>query len=296
MATTREINQVKQIPMQLVLNDLGLTQDKRGFYKCPYHSEDTPSGKVTPKSNLFYCFGCNAQKNNIDLIMDHKGITFPEAVAYLQQLDGASVSQVKDLLPSKPAKSSSEIYREALAKYRPYDTIKRRAAGRRIIEHLEERGLKNALEILKNSGYGIGAIDGNIAYDLNGFFIVRYPNNKANMGRPKFSYITVNKDDPTLYICEGITDALAAAEMGYNSVVLHSASNTPKLIDRLKVSSRSKDFNYVIATDNDETGLKARDQLKVFFEENNFNYTDMTDLRSSNCKDLGEYMLLKLTK
>lgn len=293
MITKEEIHAAKHIPMDLVLSDLGFKRDKRGFYECPYHTEDTPSGKITPRSNLFYCFGCSTQKNNIELVMDAKGLTFPEAVAYLQRLDGATPSVVKESLPSKTTKSSGDIYREALAKYRPYESVKRRVAGKCIIEHLEERGLKNALKILKINGYGIGAIDGNIAYDLNGFFVVRYPNNKANLGSPKFSYLTVNKADPNLYICEGITDALAAAEMGYNSIVLHSVNNVPRLLERLKVSPKAKDFNYIIATDNDEMGLKAKGQLEVFFKEHDFNYKDYEALRASKYKDLGEFYKLE---
>lgn len=289
MATNEEIYKVKHIPMELVLNDLGLKRDKRGFYECPYHTEDTPSGKITPKSNLFYCFGCSTQRNNIELVMDLKGLPFPQAVAYLQQLDGAIPSMVKESLPRQAAKSSDEIYREALAKYRPYDPQMRKSAKKRILEHLEERGLTNAMDILKSNKYGIGHIDGNIAYNLNGFFVVRYPHNKANLGSPKFSYLTVNKADPTLYICEGITDALAAAEMGYNSIVLHSVNNVPRLIERFKVSPKAKDYNYVIATDNDEMGLKAKHQLEVFFKEYNFNYKDYEALRASKYKDLGDF-------
>ena len=289
MTDNKTLYDLKHIPMKDVLNALGQAKDKRGFYVCPYHSEATPSGKVTPEKNLFHCFGCGETKNNIDLVMKINNLSFPQAVEYLQQLQGVSPSVVKtQSLPSKKPESSQGKYLEALAKFRPYKTLERRQIKNRIDKHLEERGLKQAISTLHNNGYDIGGINGNIAYHLNGFFIIRYPDNKANSGSPKLSYLEVNKNDLSYFICEGITDALAAAEMGRNSIVLHSVNNVDRFINRLKEKDKAKHFNYIIATDNDTAGLKARDKLKEFMDLNNFNYEDYEPLRASKCKDLGE--------
>lgn len=47
---------------------------------CPFHEEVTPSFHVTPRKNLFHCFGCDAAGSVIDFVMRREGLTFREAV------------------------------------------------------------------------------------------------------------------------------------------------------------------------------------------------------------------------
>ena len=49
-------------------------------------------------------------------------------------------------------------------------------------------------------------------------------------------------------------------------------------------------FVYVIATDNDEKGLEAKQELENFFENNNINYEIFGNLYSSNFKDVNELL------
>jgi len=48
---------------------------------CPFHSDKNPSMYV--KNNFYYCFGCGASGDVIDLAMKLWGISFPEAVKKL---------------------------------------------------------------------------------------------------------------------------------------------------------------------------------------------------------------------
>lgn len=50
---------------------------------CPFHTEDTPSFKVTPSKGFFHCFGCGAHGDAIAFLMEHQGMTFRDAVAAL---------------------------------------------------------------------------------------------------------------------------------------------------------------------------------------------------------------------
>jgi len=47
---------------------------------CPFHAEKTPSFTVSPDKQIFYCFGCHTGGNVFSYIMQHEGLSFPEAV------------------------------------------------------------------------------------------------------------------------------------------------------------------------------------------------------------------------
>lgn len=47
---------------------------------CPFHGEKTPSFTVFPTSNSFKCFGCGIGGDAIHFLMEHKGLTYPEAL------------------------------------------------------------------------------------------------------------------------------------------------------------------------------------------------------------------------
>jgi DNA primase len=63
-----------------------LTLKKRGVNLiglCPFHNEKTPSFTVSPSRNIFKCFGCGRGGNAIQFLMEHEGISYPEAIRYL---------------------------------------------------------------------------------------------------------------------------------------------------------------------------------------------------------------------
>lgn len=52
---------------------------------CPFHEDKTPSCVITPKENLFHCFGCGEAGSVIDWVMKTQGVSFRHAVEILQQ-------------------------------------------------------------------------------------------------------------------------------------------------------------------------------------------------------------------
>lgn len=50
---------------------------------CPFHTEDTPSFKVTPSKGFYHCFGCGAHGDAIAFLMEHQSMSFHDAVAAL---------------------------------------------------------------------------------------------------------------------------------------------------------------------------------------------------------------------
>lgn len=47
---------------------------------CPFHDEKSASFVVSPQKQKYHCFGCAADGNGIDFVMEYKKLTFAEAV------------------------------------------------------------------------------------------------------------------------------------------------------------------------------------------------------------------------
>jgi DNA primase len=57
--------------------------DRRGFAKCPFHKDGTPSMHIT--KNLFYCFGCGEKGRTIKFLMKLQNKSFIEIMKLLQK-------------------------------------------------------------------------------------------------------------------------------------------------------------------------------------------------------------------
>ena len=62
---------------------------------CPFHKEKTPSFSVSPSKQFYHCFSCGAHGSAIGFIMEHQGLSFPEAVQYLADRVGMVVPRVR---------------------------------------------------------------------------------------------------------------------------------------------------------------------------------------------------------
>ncbi|MCR4892155.1 MAG: DNA primase [Lachnospiraceae bacterium] len=60
---------------------------------CPFHREKTPSFSVSSSKQIFYCFGCGAGGDVFSFIMNHDGLSFPEAVRYLAERAGITLPE-----------------------------------------------------------------------------------------------------------------------------------------------------------------------------------------------------------
>ncbi|XVJ69160.1 MAG: toprim domain-containing protein [Rhizobacter sp.] len=57
--------------------------------RCPFHADDQASLVVTPRKNLWHCFGCQVGGGAIDWVMKHRGLSFRHAVEVLKAEMGA---------------------------------------------------------------------------------------------------------------------------------------------------------------------------------------------------------------
>ncbi len=67
---------------------------------CPFHEENTPSCIISPKTNLFNCFGCGTGGSVIDWVMKTQGVSFRFACEILQK-DLGLITDAPSKAPSK---------------------------------------------------------------------------------------------------------------------------------------------------------------------------------------------------
>lgn len=64
---------------------------------CPFHQERTPSFRVVPQKQFYYCFGCGAKGDAIRFLTDYEDISFIEAVKRL------NAGALPERTPDRPA-------------------------------------------------------------------------------------------------------------------------------------------------------------------------------------------------
>lgn len=99
--------------------------------------------------------------------------------------------------------------------------------------------------------------------------------------------------DPTLvksslFICEGVFDALSFEEMGYQAMALNSTANVSKFKELL-AADKCSHITFVIAGDNDDAGWKMQSELTHFFSELNIKHDSF--ITPSKYNDVNEFLI-----
>ncbi len=128
---------------------------------CPFHKDKTPSCVITPKSNLFNCFGCGAGGSVIDWVMKTQGVSFRHAVELLKNdiavVTSSSVANAepvkKTTVPKLAAPVSAdvddqELLRDVIGFY--HQTL---LESPEALAYLEKRGL-NDVELINHFKLG----------------------------------------------------------------------------------------------------------------------------------------------
>jgi DNA primase len=63
---------------------------------CPFHTEKSPSFSVSPTKQFYHCFGCGAHGTAIGFLIEHLGLSFPQAVEELARRHGMEVPQTQE--------------------------------------------------------------------------------------------------------------------------------------------------------------------------------------------------------
>lgn len=135
---------------------------------CPFHNEKTPSFTVSAQKQFYHCFGCGAHGNAIGFVMQHSGLSYPEAIQNLAASIGMKVPQ-EDMSPQKKAayaqkkqiKQTLSAVLETVQKH--YLQLLRQSPE--VIQYLKDRGLTG--ETAKKFGIGWS---GHIRNDIEPLF------------------------------------------------------------------------------------------------------------------------------
>lgn len=91
-----QIQYVKQeADLKQVVESLGVELRRAGANwvgRCPFHQEKTGSFTVHPRNQHWKCYGCGEGGNAIDFVMKKKGCEFIEAVKYVADLMGYTLT------------------------------------------------------------------------------------------------------------------------------------------------------------------------------------------------------------
>lgn len=123
------------------------------FGICPFHNEKTGSFSVTPRKEMFYCFGCHAGGNVFTFIQKIESMSYPEAIRLLANRAGVELP-VENYSPAQKAMDDKrarmrDMYKAAAGFY-----VKclREPEGARTAQYFASRALTP--EIIRRFGLG----------------------------------------------------------------------------------------------------------------------------------------------
>ena len=149
----KQIERIKSdISLLRLVESQGYQPRKQGkdyALSCPFHDEKTPSLIISPKTNLFNCFGCGASGSVIDWVMKTQGVSFRFACELLQKdlglIADSGTKTVKQNTTTKldaPLNADADsqtALRQVIDYY--HQTLKQ---SPEVLAYLEKRGLKSA--------------------------------------------------------------------------------------------------------------------------------------------------------
>jgi len=123
--------------------------------RCPFHDEKTPSFTVSQEKQFYHCFGCGANGTAIGFLMEHAGMTFPEAVEELANKVGLTVPhEGGDDSAPRPASDRSDLYELMELAVRYYCRQLREHPQRELaVAYLKQRGISGELAAEYELGY-----------------------------------------------------------------------------------------------------------------------------------------------
>jgi DNA primase len=119
---------------------------------CPFHSEKSPSFTVTPTKQFYHCFGCGAHGTAVGFLIEHAGMTFPEAVEQLAQQVGLTVPRTGNRESSGARRDELSHFSDLLDAASLYYKNQLKASPR-AIAYLKGRGLTGEIAARFRLGY-----------------------------------------------------------------------------------------------------------------------------------------------
>lgn len=131
---------IVQVVGEYVRLTRGGAQSWKGL--CPFHSEKTPSFNVNDSLQIFKCFGCGKGGDVFTFLMEHQGLTFPEALEWLAERNGIPIPKRRDGVQSdESARLRAALLQMHAEAQTFFEAQLRGESGAGAREYLKRRGI-----------------------------------------------------------------------------------------------------------------------------------------------------------
>ena len=278
-------------------------KDTNGYLsvQCPYHKngqENHPSAQFRQSDGLFYCFGCHETHNLLDVIsycldVDAKGWLLDNFSG-----DELSQRQIKFNLPKLEVQKPNYVPKEILKLYRfthPYmferkltiDVIRKFDIGYdKDFTAITDTGAKK--HIGECITFPVKDEFGNIVFIARRAIHQKFFSYPQDVDKPVYGLYEIyreqklGKEINEVYICESMLDCLAIWSWGKYAVALNG-TGSKKQYDIIK---KSDIYYFILATDNDSAGIRAREKFKANIHNKIIKEIDYKSYNS--CKDIND--------
>ena len=118
---------------------------------CPFHAEKTPSFFVDPHRQFFHCFGCGAGGDVIKFVMQHRGLSFSEALEFLADRYNIRIETGR---PKTESSRTALLFRYmAIAEEFYYRQLRYSSEGSIAREYLKKRQIDDRIVEEQRLGY-----------------------------------------------------------------------------------------------------------------------------------------------
>ncbi len=131
--------------VEIIGSYIELMPDGSGFKAlCPFHSEKTPSFKVSPQKGLYFCYGACAKGGDaITFVMEYEKLTYKEAIEKIADMCGFTLEydNKNEVKKTDVLEKMAQFYSQNLAKSKIH------------LDYLQKRGIDENLIHTFKLGY-----------------------------------------------------------------------------------------------------------------------------------------------
>lgn len=240
---------------------------------CPFHSESTPSFKVSPSKQFYHCFGCGAHGDAIRFVQDYRGVSFREAC---EEITGGHPPTTYEPKPRPPRDEKEEAKEwQPIMPVSPDAPLPPRTHSKRLGKKWVPCEFAGHFAYRDQTGAVLGYV-GRYEYEQEGKrkkeYVPQTWCRNANTGeiewrkvafpvpRPLYGlHELASKPDAVVILCEGEKKADAANRMlGHMNAVGVSWSGGSKAIKKMAWEPL-RGRKVLLWPDADEVGMQAMD-------------------------------------
>jgi len=270
---------------------------------CPFHDEKTPSFNVNRSRGIYKCFGCNKGGDVIKFVMEIENKPYIETIRLLADKNNFTLKEFytkdKNRTLVRPILKSTSLKEQTINYFKDTRGISE--------DTLRAFKVTDAVEWMPKAQSEIDVICFN--YYLNSELVnIKYRGKNKDFKTVKdakliFYNVDAVKDEKEIIICEGEVDAMSFHQAGMTNVI--SVPNGGA-VGNLNLEYFDNCFDFfldkeriILATDNDEVGIRLRDELARRFGKDRclkVNYPKQECVKTKDgvyraCKDANEILV-----